>query len=198
MTEDTPEPAMYYPQRQFAYRSMSVLAKATGDAAALRQAVKTAVWDLDPDLPIAHVKTLEEHLGAAVARRRFVMLLLTCFAGLALALAAIGTYGVMAQMTGERRREIGVRMALGARRGDIVSLLLSRGFRWVAAGIALGLAGTWALHRFMESLVFGVTTTDAVAFLAVVAVIAVAGLAACVLPARRASRTDPLTVLREE
>ncbi|MEE8526104.1 MAG: ABC transporter permease [Thermoanaerobaculia bacterium] len=196
--EDPPEPAMYFSQRQFAYRAMSVLAKATGDPEALLQAVKAAVWDLDPNLPIARLGTLEEHLGAAVARRRFVMLLLSCFAGLSLALASIGTYGVMSQIAGERRREIGVRMALGARRGDIVSLMMGKGFRWVAAGIVVGLAGIWALHRFMASLVFGVGTTDLWSLLAVVAVIATAGLAACVVPARRASRAEPVTVLREE
>jgi len=144
------------------------------------------------------MRTLEEHLGAAVARRKFVMLLLAGFAALSLALAAIGTYGVMAYVAGARAREMGIRVALGARRGDVVGMLVGQGLRLVALGIVLGLAGAWAVGRLMRSLVFGVSTADAASFAAVVALLAAAALVACYVPARRASRTDPISVLREE
>jgi putative ABC transport system permease protein len=196
--EDAPEPAIYFHQRQFAYRSMNVLVRAEGDPRRVQDAVKAAVWDLDRDLPVARMRTLEEHLGAAVARRKFVMLLLAGFAALSLALAAIGTYGVMAYVAGARAREMGIRVALGARRGDVVGMLVGQGLRLVALGIVLGLAGAWAVGRLMRSLVFGVSTADAASFAAVVALLAAAALVACYVPARRASRTDPISVLREE
>jgi predicted permease len=196
--EEAPEPAIYFPHRQFAYRSMNVVLRGEGDPASLKAAVKSAVWDLDAKMSVAEIKTLEEHLGAAVARRRFVMLLLACFAGLSLALAAIGTYGVMSYVAGERRREMGIRVALGARRADVVGLLVGQGLRLVTAGVVVGVAGALAVRRLMTSLVYGVSTGDGVAFGGVVALLAAAALLACYLPARRAARTDPVTVLREE
>ncbi len=196
--EEKPEPAIYFPQRQFAYRSMSVLMRTSGDPSAMQGVVKAAVWDLDPDLPVASMRSLEDHLGAAVARRRFVMLLLTCFAGLSLALAAIGTYGVMSYVASERRREMGIRIALGARRIDVVGLLVRQGLLLVTLGIVFGLSGAMALRRFMSSLVFGVSTADAASIGGVVALLAVAALAACYFPARRAAKADPVVILREE
>ena len=196
--EGAPEPAIYFPQHQLAYRSMHLLARLEGESAAAQHAVKAAIWELDPDLPLARIGSLESWLGAAVAKRRFVMLLLSFFAGLSFVLAVIGTYGVMSQVAGARRREMGIRAALGARRIDIVSLLVGQGLRLVALGIAGGLLGAWMLRRFMASLVFGVSTTDGVSAAFVVALIVGATLVACYLPARRAATTDPMAVLRAE
>lgn len=196
--EDSVEPAIYFSQRQFAYRSMNVVVRGEGDPKSLVDTAKSAAWDLDPSLPVSRIKTLEEHLDIAVAQRRFVMLLLTCFAAVSLALAAIGTYGVMSNMANERRREMGIRLALGARQGDVVGLLVGHGFRLVAVGILTGFVGAWLMGRLMTSLVFGVSTYDAWSIGVVIALLMAAALVACYVPARRASRTDPVTVLREE
>ncbi len=196
--EAAPEPAIYFPQNQLAYRSMNVLLRVDGELAATESAVKAAIWELDRNLPLSRIGSLESFLGSALARRRFVMLLLSFFAGLSFVLAMIGTYGVMSQVVGARRREMGIRVALGARRIDIVGLLVGQGLGLVGLGVGAGLLGAWLLRNVMASLVFGVTTADAASVLVAVSLIFAAAFVACYLPARRAGSTDPMAVLRAE
>ena len=192
------EPAMYFPQRQFAYRSMNVLTRTSGEPKAMMRELEAAVWELDASLPVAALQTLDGYVGTAVAERRFVMQLLTGFAALALALALIGTYGVMAYTAGQRRREVGIRLALGALRGDVVSLLVRQGLWLTLSGLTVGLVVSWWLRPLLAGLVFGVGTTDVLTFVTVAVLITTAALIACYLPARKASRVDPVQALRTD
>lgn len=192
------EPAMYFPQRQFAYRSMNVLTRTSGNPEAMMRELEATVWELDASLPIAALQTLDGYVGTAVAERRFVMQLLSGFAALALALALIGTYGVMAYTAGQRHREVGIRMALGALRGDVVRLLVKQGLCLTLSGLGIGLVTTWWLRPLLASLVFGVGTSDLLTLGAVTLLITAAALVACYLPARRAARIDPVQALRTD
>jgi len=196
--EAAPEPAIYFPQRQFGYRAMNVMVRVRGDLEGALAAVQAAVWELDPQLPLADLRTLEERLDAAVAKRRFVMLLLSAFAILALMLAAIGTYGVMSYIAGQRRREMGIRIALGARPGDVLRLLVSRGLLLAVLGAVLGLAAAWPLRGYLSEQLYGVSTTDWPALLGALSLLLFAALLASFLPARRAARRDPSAALRAD
>jgi len=191
-------PTVFYAHPHLTYGSMTLVVRATGDPAALAKAVTGVVRSLDPNQPVADIRAMEEVLSETVSRQRFNMLLLMVFAGVAVALAAVGVYGVMAYSVAERRHEIGVRMAVGARQGDVLRLVLGQGLLLALAGAALGLAGAAALTRLMASLLFEVKPTDPLAFAAATLVLAAVALLACYLPARRASRVDPLTALRYE
>jgi len=158
----------------------------------------TVLRELDPQKPAHSIAPLEDLLANTVARDRFSMLLLGGFAGTALLLAALGIYGVLAQRAEQRVREFGIRMALGARRADIVGLMTGQGMRLVMAGAMAGLLGAWWLTRFLEGMLFGVRATDPLTFAVAVSLLSVAALAACVLPAWRASRIDPAIALRHE
>jgi len=153
---------------------------------------------LDPNQPLADVRTLEEYLDRSVAQRRLTMLLLAAFAGIAFALAAVGIYGVLAHSVAQRTREIGLRMALGARAHDVLRMVVSQGMGVVGAGVLAGVAGALMLTRVMTSLLFGVSATDPLTFAGVAAVFAGVALLACWLPARRAARVDPMVALRYE
>jgi len=144
------------------------------------------------------VQTMEHRLAASVSPRRFNLLLLASFALLALVLAAVGVYGVISYAVTQRTHEIGIRMALGAHRGHVLSLLLGRGMSLVAAGIIIGLGGAWALTRVMASLLFGVSATDPLTFAGVAMLLGIVALVACYIPARRAAKTDPMAALRCE
>jgi ABC-type antimicrobial peptide transport system permease subunit len=153
---------------------------------------------VDPELPIYAVRSLESSIAASVAERRFVMRLLGLFALAALLLAAIGVYGVIAYSVIQRTREIGIRMALGARPGDVRRMLLVEGGRLAALGVALGVAGALLLTRAMSALLYGVGPRDLLTFASVPAILASVAVAACFFPALRASRVDPSTALRSE
>jgi predicted permease len=182
-------------QRSFSFTDVVVRAK--GDPASLAPAVRSAVAEVDAAQPVANVRTMEEALSAAVADRRFTSLLVTLFGLTALGLAAVGIYGVVAYTVVQRTRDIGIRMALGATRRDVVSLVVGEGLRLALVGTALGLAGALAASRLLSGLLYEVSSTDPLAYAGVAAtVVAVAALAAY-LPARRASRLDPADVLRE-
>ena len=192
-------PTMYFPDRQAPSRGMSLVVRAGGgDPLALAGAVRGAVLALDPNLAVAGLGTLDALVSDSIATPRFVLLLIGAFAGVALLLAAVGIYGVMAYAVGERTHEIGVRMALGAQPGDVLRLVVGQGMTLVVAGVGLGLVGAFALTRLMATLLFQVSATDPLIFASVPAVLAGVALLACYLPARRATRVDPLVALRYE
>ena len=150
-----------------------------------------------PNVPLFDIRTIAEHLETAVFIQRMVASLLTAFGALALILATIGLYGVIAALAAQRTPEIGMRMALGASRGDIISLILRQGLGMTLAGIGVGLAGALGLTRLYKSLLVGVSSTDVVSFAATTLLLVLVALAACYLPARRAARIDPLQALAQ-
>jgi ABC-type antimicrobial peptide transport system permease subunit len=160
--------------------------------------VRGELLGVDADQPIANVKTMAEYVDESTGSRQLNMVLLGVFAGAALLLAAVGIYGVTAYGVTQRTHEIGIRMALGAGRSDILRLVLRHGLVLAVAGVAVGLAAALALARILESLLYGVSATDAVTFAGVSSLLAVVALAACYVPARRAPRVDPMISLRHE
>lgn len=181
-------------------RSLSFAVRTQGDPLRLAASVRQAVWELDGNLPVSDLQTLEARLaaGSTIARSRFNAVLLVSFAALALILAMVGIYGVLSYQVSRRTQELGLRMALGAGRSDLFRLVLGRGLVLTLGGIAAGLLGAFALTRLLESLLFGVSRLDPVTFAAAVPGLVVLALLACSLPARRASRLDPLEALRQE
>ncbi|HZM90272.1 MAG TPA: ABC transporter permease [Blastocatellia bacterium] len=161
-------------------------------------AVKRELGEMDPTLPLSEISSMEEIASLSIATQRFHMFLLGLFGALGLLLAAVGIYGVMAYSVTQRTNEIGIRIALGAQAGDVISLILRQGFALVLAGTALGLAGAWALTRLMNTLLFGVSATDPLTFVAVSVLFAGVALTACFVPARRAAKVDPMVALRYE
>jgi putative ABC transport system permease protein len=196
---DAAAPAEFYtPEPQPpSYHGMTVVLRVQGDPAAVLPAVRAGVRALAPDAPLYNVRTLDELVDASVSAARFRTVLLALFAGLALVLAVVGTYGVMSLAVSERRQEMGIRLALGAARSDILRLVLSGGLQPLAAGAALGLAGGVLLSHGVTGLLFNITAADPATFAIAAAVILVAGLAAAWLPAHRACRVDPAIALRQ-
>ena len=194
------EPALYSPYTQINpwKRWMTFAARTQSDPAAMEQAVKGQIWKVDSQLPITKVQTMSEVSAASFAARRFNMLLLTLFAGLALILAAVGVYGVMSYAVTQRTHEIGIRMALGAQMGNVIKLIMKSGLLIAIVGVAIGLAGAFALTRLMTSLLFAVEATDKATFAGVSVGLVVIALLACYIPARRAAKVDPLVALRYE
>ena len=192
-----PKPELYLPFLQWPSPFAFVALRTRGDPAAQTAAVRREVHALDAELPVFDVSTLEQRLAASVAARRFGLLLLGVFATLALALAAVGLSGVVAYMVVERAREIGVRMALGARRGDVLSLIVGKGLLMVAGGLLAGLPAALALSRFLASALYAIGPADPMTYLAIPVVLFSASFLAAYLPARRATRVDPVVVLRE-
>jgi putative ABC transport system permease protein len=193
-----PEPAFYIPFSQFPSWEMRLLVRTEGDPLALAAAVKEQVWAVDPNQPIWDITTLDQALSTSVADRRLNLLLMGVFGATALGLAAIGLYGLLAFSVAQRTHEIGIRIALGARRANVVNLVIGQGMALVAVGIVLGLLAATALTRLIASLLFEVSALDPVVFAAVVLSLASVALLACVIPARRATRVDPLVSLRSE
>jgi putative ABC transport system permease protein len=177
---------------------MSLVVRAASQPSDLVSAISGAVHEVDREQPLLDVVTMDEILVDSVSQQRFNMLLLSAFSGLALLLAAIGIYSVLAYSVRRRMREIGVRMALGAQRGDILRMILGQGTRLALTGTAIGIAVALGLTRLIASQLFGVTATDPVTFLSVAVLIVLVALAACYIPARRAMRVDPVTALRYE
>ena len=182
----------------FAPQTMNVVMRASGDPLSLASAARAAVQQTDPTLPVANLASMEDVIYGSMARPRFLTLLLAIFAGVALALAAIGTYGVMAYSVAERRQEIGIRMALGAEAGTVLRMVLLQGFAVAALGLGIGIAGALGLTKFMQTMLFNVSTTDPLAFLSAPAILALVALLACYIPARRATRVDPARVLKQD
>ena len=157
-----------------------------------------AVHEVDPDEPVLHVETMEDVVNDSLFQQRFSMLLLSSFAGLALLLAAVGIYSVLAYAVRRRFREIGVRMALGAQTSDVLRMVVFDGLRPTLIGVAIGLAGALALRRAVSSLVYGVKPADPSTFLTISSLLVLVALFACIVPAYRAARIDPMKALRDE
>jgi putative ABC transport system permease protein len=159
-------------------------------------AVRSQVQAVDKDQPISNVRTMEERLASAVSQRRFSLILLAIFAGLALSLAAIGIYGVMSYLVAQRTYEIGVRMALGAQTGDVLRLVIRQGMALTLTGVLIGLITAFGLTRLLRNLLFDLSATDPLTFFVTALLLALVALSACYLPARRATKVDPLVALR--
>jgi putative ABC transport system permease protein len=182
----------------FAPGNQNVVVRATLPEATLAQAIQQAVRAEDAQLPVVKLRTLEQVFEDSAARPRFLAALLGIFAGLALALAAIGTYGILSYSVTERTKEIGIHMALGATRGSVLGMILGQGMRLTTVGLLAGLAASFALTRLLQAQLFNVKPTDPATLTAVTAFIAVVALVACYVPAQRATRVDPIVTLRDE
>jgi predicted permease len=190
--------ALYSPHLQIPANSMYVVVRTTNDPASMAAAVTSEVRALEPNAPVYDVKSMEQWLSESLARRRFSMLMLGLFAVVAMLLAAVGIYGVMSYTVEERTREIGIRVALGARTRDVLNLVVRRGIALAAIGVGIGLAGAVALTRLMASLLFGVGATDPLTFALIALLLMLVALLACYVPARRATKVDPMIALRYE
>ena len=192
----------FYPQAAstfgFAPRTMNVVLRTTRDPLSLAGDVRAVVRTADQTLPIANLATMNDVLHASMAQPRFLTLLLGIFAFVALALAAIGTYGVMSYSVEERRQEFGIRMALGAHASDVLGMVLRQGLIVAGFGLLLGVIGAVALTRLLQSLLFEVSTTDATTFLTAPVLLGLVALLACTVPALRATRVDPARVLKSD
>ena len=194
-----PRIAMYLWHKQRPARALNVVVRTTAaDPTIMAGSVRQQIRELDADLPVYNVRTMQQRVDESLARRRFAMTLLTLFAALALGLASIGTYGVIAYLVSQGTREIGIRLALGATPSQVVRMVVRAGMLVVAVGIAAGLAFALAVTRFMHALLFNVTPTDAGTFISIAGVLAAIAFAATYAPARRAARIDPLVALRSE
>jgi putative ABC transport system permease protein len=193
-----PPMQIYLPLAQQSNSFNTVVIRTAGEPTALLGAVRREVLAVDNEQAVFNVTTLEQLMGDSIANRRFFMLLLLVFAVLALTLAAVGIYGVMSYVASQRTHEIGIRMALGAQATDVLKLIIGKGMALALLGVAAGLAGAFALTRLLATLLFGVSTTDAFTFLAVSAGLSLIALVACYIPARRATKIDPLVALRYE
>ncbi len=196
--DDLDAAQVYLPQAQAPDIFATLVVRVAGNPMALAGALRHAVWSVDPDQPVWKIRTVEFLLDESVGSRRILMLLLEIFSLLALALAAIGIYGLLSYTTSQRIREIGVRLALGAQRRDVLRLILGEGLRLAAGGLALGFLGALGLTRFLSSQLFGVSATDPPTFAGVAALLCAVVLLASYLPARRAMRVDPIVALRYE
>jgi putative ABC transport system permease protein len=184
------------PHPRVAYQTLVV--RTSGEPAALAPSVRNAVWSLDRNLPVSEIQTMDQVIAHSTAQPRFNLFLLATFAGVALVLAAVGIYGVMSYSVSRRTHEIGLRMALGARPGDMLRLVVGQTMTLALVGAGAGLVGALALGRFMSSFLYGVRASDPVTFLAVSLILSAVALLASYIPARRATRIDPLLALRHE
>jgi putative ABC transport system permease protein len=193
-----PRAEVYLPYAQWPWRFMALVVRASGDPLALVPAFRRQVASIDPAQPITAVHSMDDLLAASIARPRFTSLLLGLFAAVALTLASIGIYGVMAYTVAQRTQEIGVRMALGAGRGAVLRQVVGRGMAQALLGVACGLGGALALTRALRGMVFEVSVTDRFAFVAAPAILLLCAFLANLLPARRAAEVDPAIAIKRE
>ena len=200
-------PTMFVPASQAAFGTSqlfegwfprSVVVRASVDPLSLGRAVRDAFAGVDPLVPTGPMRSMEQVMSRSLALRNFMRLLLSVFAGLALLLASVGIYGVISYAVSQRTREIGLRMALGARPRDVLRLILGEGLKLVCAGVVVGIAAALALTKLLATLLYGVSGTDPLIFIGVTALLVAVSLAACFVPARRAMRVDPIVALRYE
>jgi putative ABC transport system permease protein len=184
--------------RLFADRALWLVVRTRGEPAELAPAIRQAIWSVDKDQPIVHVATMDQRLASSAAERRFALILFEAFGFVAVVLVAVGLYGVLSASVTERTREIGVRLALGAQRRDVLYLILRQGLALTLAGVSIGLLASWAVTRLLTILLYGVSATDPLVFGGVGSLLIVVALLACYVPARRAMKVDPLVVLRYE
>jgi putative ABC transport system permease protein len=197
-----PRPEYYRPHSQITWGFQYLLARAEGDVDAVAESIRGAVWAVDPSIPVREVRTLAAQVLDSVAAQRFLMLLLTIFAGMTSLLAMVGLYAVMTLAVSRRVREMGIRLALGARRGDVIQGVMTRGVRLIVVGSTVGLVSAWvtgrALSSVLSGMLFEVEATDPATYLFVLAMTGGVGLLACYWPARRAGRIDPILSLQQE
>jgi putative ABC transport system permease protein len=197
LTAETPM-QVYVPLPQEPMRSVAIIVRSAAEPATVTHAIEDVVRSIDKDLPLYSVRTMDEMLDASIARQRMSMVVFIVFAGVALVLASIGLYGVVAHGVTERTHEIGVRMALGAERRHVLALVVGQGLSMAALGTVVGVAAALALSRSIESLLFGVAPTDPMTFAAVIAALLAVAAIACYVPASRAAHVDPTQALRAE
>ena len=196
---DTPaEPTAYWPHPELVLSEMTVVVRTESDPLALVSAVRNELQQMDPEQPMAAISTMDELVAGSLSRSRFTMLVLGVFATLALVLACVGIYGVIAYSVTQRTQEFGIRMALGANRRDVLRLVLGQGTRLTLLGIGLGIVAAFLVTRLMATLLYGISATDPLTFTAVALLLALVAIAACYIPAQRATRVDPLVALRYE
>jgi putative ABC transport system permease protein len=196
--EEPPREEVYFSYRRFVGQETAIVVKTAGDPEQAKNTVLQAIHTVDAEQPVFGMMSMQQLLDDANAPRRFSLLLLTLFAAIALLLSAIGIYGVMAYTTAQRSHEMGLRLALGARPLDVIGLVLRQGMRLVALGVAIGLAGAWALSRVLRQQLFEITPGDPVTYLGAAAVLGIVALVANYVPARRATSVDPMIALRSE
>ncbi|HSO74988.1 MAG TPA: ABC transporter permease [Blastocatellia bacterium] len=193
-----PPMQLYLPESQFPTSFMTLVVRTGSDPAGMTAAIRNEILAVDKAQAVSNIATMEQLLGDSISLRRFSMLLLIGFAGIALTLATVGIYGVISYTVTQRSREIGIRMALGAGRKDILKLVVGQGMTLTLAGVGIGLGAAFGLTRVMEGLLFGVSATDPVTFVVISTVLAGVALGACFVPARRATKVDPMIALRCE
>jgi putative ABC transport system permease protein len=197
-----PVAEMYLPVRQadalIPIFSLSFVLRTEGDPYAQVSAFRSVVHGLNPDQPMVKIRTMEENISTSVSLPRFRTVLLAIFAMSALLLSVVGLYGLMAYTVSQRVHEVGIRVALGAQSSDILKLIVGHGLKLVLIGVAVGLAGSFALTRLLATFLYGVTATDPVTFGGVALTLIVVAMVACYIPARRATRVDPIVALRYE
>ena len=195
---ETQRPQIYTAYAQNPHIFGTLVVRAGVEPLSLSKQVRETVWSVDPDQPVWKVRTVEYLMGVNVSDRRFVLYLMACFAGLALALTALGIYGVVSYTVAQRTHEIGIRVALGAQGRDVLRLVLRHGMGLALLGVGIGLAAAYVVTRYLASLLYGVSTTDPTTYAAVALLLACVALLACLVPARRATRVDPMVALRHE
>ncbi len=193
-----PKPQIYIPHQQFATQTMSIFVRSQMGEAALMSTLRRAVNEIDKDVPVYRVRTLPDYLSQSIAQPRLNAMLVGLFALIALLLAAAGIFGVMSYSVTQRTQEIGIRLALGAQRYDVLRLVVLQGMRFVCAGVVLGLIGVFACSRLLQSLLFGIGASDLRTMFAVTLILIAVAFIACLLPARRATLVDPVKALRAE
>jgi putative ABC transport system permease protein len=194
--DTAPEPTTYWPHPELVYSAMTILVRTANDPLAIASAARAELQQLDPEIPLAAVATMDELLADSLSRTRFTMLLLGIFSAVALILAAVGIYGLIAYSVTQRTQELGIRIALGAQHRDVLRLVLAEGTRLTLLGVSIGLLAALALSRLLSTLLFAVSATDPLTFAGVAALLAAVALLACLIPARRATRVDPIVALR--
>ncbi|HEY6382546.1 MAG TPA: FtsX-like permease family protein, partial [Pseudolabrys sp.] len=194
--EKVGEPTVYWPHSELALPGMTLVMRTSGDRMNVIAAARAAIYSLDPEQPIADLSTMESWLANSMGRARFITVLLAVFASVALMLASVGVYGVMAYAVAQRNQEIGIRMALGAQTKDVLMLVIREGMALALIGIAIGMLAAFVLTRWMETLLFEVRPTDPLTYTIIAAVLALVTLISCWIPARRAAKVDPLIALR--
>ncbi|MGA8277745.1 MAG: FtsX-like permease family protein, partial [Rhodanobacteraceae bacterium] len=194
---DAPVPEMYYPVLQRPENFTAILIRTDGDPHALTSSVRAALREVDANIPLIGIGTMQDFVDQSMADRALTMTLLVVFAALALILASVGVYSVMAYSVAQRSGEIGIRMALGARATDVQKMVIGQGMKLALIGIAIGLVAALALTRLMQALLFQIGASNPLIYLAIAILLCAVAVVACWIPSRRAARVDPMTALHE-